>query len=88
MDEMCKGELLKSDLRTHLKDFRIYQSEQSIIWLNGWASIQAASEFAGSIARVEGDEENIFQVVRDYGKHDRKDAPPGADEAQEASIKA
>ncbi|KAL9125668.1 MAG: hypothetical protein Q9217_005163 [Psora testacea] len=74
------------DASAHLIHSTNYVGEKSAVWISGWPTEAAATEFRKSLARTQGDDVHLVRVVRDYGKHDRKEAPEGADAAQAASV--
>lgn len=71
-----------------LVDNAIYHGAENVLWLTAWSSKTAATKFKDSIRGVNGQVVHVIKVARDYGKFDRKEAPKGADEAQDACIAA
>ncbi|KAL8942669.1 MAG: hypothetical protein Q9216_001523 [Gyalolechia sp. 2 TL-2023] len=73
------------DVAGGLADLDVYQGEKSFVWICGWKSLAAAVGFSKAVKRVESDGLIFLEVKRDYGRFERKEAPAGADEAQEGS---
>ena len=75
-----------ADISALLVDTTVYQGEKDVVWISSWVDKAASVRFEQSIARTHGDAVHFIQVVRDYGKYDRKEAPEDADAAQAASV--
>ena len=63
-----------SQVKENLLDSAVYRASQAV-WISAWRSKAAAREFERSIHRVPGNSVKRIQVLRDYTKADRKDAP-------------
>ncbi|KAL9612978.1 MAG: hypothetical protein Q9167_002455 [Letrouitia subvulpina] len=86
VDPMAQKDPLLKDVVASLVDTTVYQSEKTVLWVSGWVDKDAAVGFEQLISRTHGDSIHIVRVERDYGKHDRNEAPEGADAAQAASV--
>lgn len=81
------GKSLQEGVKQGLVDSTVFQSEHLIVWLSGWRTKAAVVGFLGSVVGVDGDAVHLVRVKRDYGISDRSEAPAGADEAQDASVR-
>ncbi|KAI4160522.1 MAG: hypothetical protein LQ342_005629 [Letrouitia transgressa] len=86
VDPVAQKDPSLQDVVASLVDTTVYQSEQTVLWVSGWADKDAAVDFEHLISRTQGDNIHLVRVERDYGKYDRNEAPEGADVAQAASV--
>lgn len=76
-----------SGTSSHLVDVSVYKGESNLLWISAWPDKAAAYSFESSLHRRQDDTVHMVQVVRDYGKLDRSEAPKGANAAQDASVR-
>lgn len=68
-----------------LVDAATYQGEM-MLKISAWNSKEDAIKVQHATPRIDGDHVHLFQIQRDYGKYNRKEAPDDADAAQAAAV--